>query len=655
MEEPSFKLDIGFLNRFSSAQPDWGPLGYFTYMRTYSRPRPNGENEQFWQTLERVVNGTFEIQRRHCAQLRLPWSYTKAQKSAQEMYTRMWDFKFLPPGRGLWAMGTDYLWHAGSACLNNCGFVSTKNIDTDFAGPFVWLMQMSMLGVGVGFDTLGAGKARVLTPSVNLDDVYVVEDSREGWCSALEHLLGAFDGQHRLGSFDLSQIRPIGVPIKGFGGFAPGPEPLRDLLDNVRAVLSHRNNGSLTSTDIVDIMNYIGASVVAGGVRRSSEIALGTYEDKDFLHLKDPQHLSNPALSRWASNNSIVIDNPYSANYEKISEGIQLSGEPGVFWIENARHYGRMCDPPGAHDVRVMGTNPCGEQSLESFELCNLVETFPSLHETEEDYLETLKYAYMYAKTVTLLPTQDERTNAVMMRNRRIGLSQTGIVEAIEQFGWRSYQTMCETAYEKVREWDDIYSGWLCVPKSIKVTTVKPSGTVSLLPGVTPGMHHSHAEFYIRRVRVSASSDLWRQMEEAGYPVEPCVNQPDMTMVISFPVMEEGFVRRKDEVSMWEQLELAAQLQNFWSDNQVSATVTFTRCSEGSDIARALEMYSGRLKSISFLPLEDHPYEQAPYEEISEGEFNRMSNAIQPVNLMITEKDRKLEQFCDGDSCEVPL
>ncbi len=647
-----FNLNDNFTSKFKGKQPEFGPLGYFTYKRTYARELPNGKTEEFWQTIKRVVEGCFLIQKHHCMENHIPWSERKAQKSAQEMFQRMWDFKFLPPGRGLWAMGTDFVFKKGSAALNNCGFVSTADLKTDFSGPFIWLMDMSMHGVGVGFDTAGAAADVALRRPRIASDKHVVEDSREGWVEACRRVLDAYVGKDSLPDhWDFTGIREAGTTIKGFGGIAPGAGPLMTLIESITKYLDSyvAAEAVIDSTAIVDLMNFIGAAVVSGGIRRSSEIALGQMNDTEFQDLKIPDE-NGIKYSRWASNNSLIAK--HGDDYSIPATRSALNGEPGYFWIENARQFGRMADPRNDKDYRVAGVNPCGEQSLEPYELCNLVETFPVKHDTLDDYLRTLKFAYLYAKSVTLLPTHDKRTNAVMLRNRRIGTSQSGIIDQINKIGHRAHMEWCNKGYEVINSWDRVYSEWLCVSQSIKKTTVKPSGTVSLLVGVNPGIHHPHARFHLRRIRVAKNSNLWKVMEKAGYPVEPDMNEPDYTMIVSFPVEEKFFSRKKEDVSMWEQFELAAQMQHYWSDNQVSITIT-VKPEEAKDLATALSMYETRLKSVSFLPIDGGSYKQAPYEEISEETYKELSSKLKKVRLDLHEEDtgKVIERFCDGDSC----
>ncbi len=647
-----FKLSDRFIAQYSGKQPDWGPLGYISFKRTYARPVPGegGRTEEYWETVRRVVEGCYTIQLNHCASLKLPWKPDKAQRSAQEMYRLMWAFKFLPPGRGLWMMGTDYIYERGSAALNNCAFVSTEEIDTDFAEPFCFLMDMSMLGVGVAFDTQGAGRVTIREPQKG-EYTHVVEDSKEGWADLIRVVLDSFVGRAKSPAhIDYGKIRPMGSTIHTFGGIAPGPGPLIECVNNIKKILSPRSGHLISSTDITDLMNVIGKCVVSGGVRRTAELALGSPTDTEYLQLKDPKlHGDKLTAWRWASNNSVSAIE--GMDYHEVGSQTAKNGEPGYFWQENARAYGRLKDPADYADAKVQGTNPCAEQSLESYEICNLVETFPSRHETLDEYKRTLKFAYLYAKTVTLIPTLNERTNAIMLRNRRIGLSQSGIVESFERHGRREHFRWCDEGYKYIRKLDKIYAGWLCVPESIKKTSVKPSGTVSLLPGVTPGIHYAHSEYYWRTIRIDKTSPLIEPIRRAGYRIEESV-YGDNTWVVYFPVKTVHYHRSKDDVSVWEQVENVAQMQYYWADNQVSATITF-KPEEAKDIPYILELYENRLKSVSFLPLRDHSYAQAPYQAITKETYELALAKIRGLDFQSINTDEAQDMYCDGDKCEL--
>ena len=662
LEDEEFRLDGRFLEQFAGRQPAWGPVGYVTYKRTYARTQergggtafrltPPGASEEWWQTLARVVEGTYQIQQRHCALHNLHWRPEKAQASAQTMFELMWSFKFLPPGRGLWMMGTEYIRTHGSAALNNCAFTSTKDIDVDFARPFTFLMDMSMLGVGVGFDTDGQGKITLSAP-VRSDEVHTIPDHREGWIEAVRRVLDAYVGRRSLPArFDYEAIRPAGSPIRGFGGVAAGPEPLRRLLEeDLPGVLDAAVGRPVPSQVLVDVANLIGRCVVAGNVRRSAEIAFGEPDDEEFLALKDPE-AAGEALSgwRWTSNNSVRAR--VGMDYRKLADQTAKNGEPGYLWLDNARAYGRMLDPPDHRDARAAGANPCVEQSLEDQELCCLVETFPAHHDGYADYERTLKWAYLYAKTVTLLPTHDPRANAVLLRNRRIGTSQSGIVQNFAKVGRREHFRWCDQGYRYLRKVDAIYSEWLAVPTSIKITSVKPSGTVSKLCGATSGIHYPPARFYVQRIRFPNNSPLLDELAAAGYPIEPD-HYNSTASVVEFPVEEQNFSKGADEVSMWEQLLNAVQMQRYWADNQVSCTVSFDP-DEASQIADALELLEDQLKGVSFLPRSDHGFVQAPWEPISQTEYHRRRAGLRPLAPVVGDTEAEPVPFCDGEACQL--
>src|SRR3990172_2044277 len=175
---------------------------------------------------------------------------------------------------------------------------------------------------------------------------------------------------------------------------------------------------------------------------------------------------------------------------------IMSNGEPGFLWLENSRKYKRIKNSEeGMWDLFALGTNPCSEVTLESGEFCNLVECFPAHHNSWEEFKNTLKFAYLWAKTVSLIPTHNLQTNAIIGRNSRLGISVSGVVQALQKFGTRTFFNLLDEGYNYLREIDTLYSRWLCVPQSIKLSTVKPSGSISLLAGATPGIHFPHAEF----------------------------------------------------------------------------------------------------------------------------------------------------------------
>ena len=653
-----FTLSENFINKFKRKKPPFGfnGLGELVYMRTYSRIKEDGKNERWWETVQRVVEGTYSMQKNWIESHQLGWNAWQAQKSAQDMYERIFTMKFLPPGRGLWAMGTPITEEKGLyAALNNCAFVSTKTLKEDYSKPFCFLMDASMLGVGVGFDTKGAGEIVVKGVDKDRDEqTYEIPDTREGWVESLKLLLESyFHGQASM-MFDYTKIRPAGEPIAGFGGVSSGHEPLKEVHEEIRKVLDKNSGEPITVTTIVDIMNLIGKCVVAGNVRRTAEIVFGEPDSEEYLDLKNYKVNPHRETYGWTSNNSIFAE--LGMDYTAAAKRIVDNGEPGFAWLDNMRKYSRMKNGGDNKDHRVAGGNPCLEQSLESYELCCLVETFPSNHDNFEDYARTLKYAYLYAKSVTLGKTHWSDTNRVMLRNRRIGCSVSGVAQFITNRGLGELKNWLNDGYDVIQEWDKMYSDWFAVPKSIKTTSVKPSGTVSLLAGATPGLHYPESRFYIRRIRLSKHSELLEPLEKAGYKIEPAFGSEDTTMVVEVPVDVGEGIRTAAELSIWEQFSLAAFLQRHWADNQVCCTVTFNPETEAEQIAPALNYYQYHLKGISLLPRHDYgAYQQMPYEAIEEKTYEEEVSKLGKLSFgVIKNEEADIDKFCNNDSCEIP-
>jgi len=653
-----FQLSENFINKYKRKRPPFGfnGLGELVYMRTYSRIKKNGKNERWWETIKRVVEGTYSMQKNHIESYQLGWNAWQAQASAQEMYDRMFNMKFLPPGRGLWAMGTSITEERGLyAALNNCAFVSTKTLKEDYSKPFCFLMDASMLGVGVGFDTKGEGEIMIKSLNSNREiETYVIPDTREGWVESLKLLLESyFHGTAEI-QFDYTKIRPLGEPIKGFGGVSSGHEPLAEIHEEIRKVLNRNVGEPITITTIVDIMNLIGKCVVAGNVRRTAEIVFGDPYNEEYLDLKNYKVNKHRETYGWTSNNSIYAE--LGMDYNEVCKRINSNGEPGLAWLENMRDYSRMKNGKDNKDHRVAGGNPCLEQSLESYELCCLVETFPNNHDNLEDFKRTLKYAYLYAKTVTLGKTHWSDTNRVMLRNRRIGCSVSGVAQFITKHGMEELRKWLEKGYDIIQEWDCMYSDWFAIPKSIKTTSVKPSGTVSLLVGATPGMHYPESRFYIRRIRLSSQSELIGPLKKAGYKIEPAFGSEDSTMVVEVPVDAGEGIRTAAELSIWEQFSLAAFLQRHWADNQVSCTATFDPETEANELPHVLNYFQYKLKGISLLPRKNGgAYKQMPYEAINEKEYNKQIKKLGFLSFVGIEGEQaEVDKFCNNDVCDIP-
>ena len=848
-------LHSDFVDPFRTRRVPWGPIGEAVYLRTYSQTMEDGRRERWTDTTRRVAEGHFSLLRRRVMQIGGYWSVEKSQTMMAESYKRNWQLKWTPPGRGLQFIGTEALEIKGGGVANSCGFFSTGKLASGLAAPFVRMMDFLMLGVGIGFDDRGVGSVVLRAPKHG--GTFVVEDSREGWVSALKAVYDAFDPLTDMALpliFDYSKVRPMGAPLKAFGGTASGPGPLMRMINDTIALLRRGVGQKITAATIGDCMNFIGACVVAGGIRRSSQIFLGS-QTPEFMGLKDQVELdewktaqrerawkitewrvleaarvitmegqakcdtdssefmssyyalqnlekrqrellaadptwaalatniaAHPMTThRWAANNSIFAH--VGMDYSAIAERIAHNGEPGLLWLDDViRPYGRLNDKITWADRDVMGANPCqpawatiltphgiktfadidvgsvvwsgkqwtkvtrkiatgvkrvygyhtvagvfygtedhrvvsggvkvavkdarvidkafteqeviigtaervshevlsrvsmgdmpvfditvdadehtywtggllvsncSEQPLFDLELCCLSELFISRHDDLEDWLETIKYAFLYAKAVTLAEIHDKDVNEVMMKNRRIGLSITGVAELYERLGAAELIRWLDAGYAEVERLDRLYSGWLKVPMSIKRTSVKPSGSVSTLPGVQGGIRFPEALHYMRLVRFAESDTMWRRYQTAGYRVEEDVAAKN-TYVVYFPVEERGFKRTIKDVSLREQVALGRLVQRHWSDNMVSATY-MVKDHEKSQIKAVLEENEGHFKSMSFLPIQDHGrYPQMPFTSCSREQYESARRATSAVRCVDTDGSIDEQKYCDGDLC----
>jgi len=672
----SFQLSNDFVAGYRDKKAPFGyrdaagnSVGEITFLRTYSRLKEDGTKETWVDVCERVINGMYSIQKDHCKSQRLPWNDAKAQASAKDGFDRLFNLKWTPPGRGLWVMGTDIVnKQRNSAALQNCAFVSTNEMTKQNPGkPFGFLMEASMLGVGVGFDDKGADKDFIIQePDIKDGQSYDIPDTREGWVESTVLLINQYLKQgHPTMAFGYDQIRKYGEPIKTFGGTAAGPEPLMKLHAKIREIFAGRGGEKVTRKDIADIGNLIGVCVVSGNVRRSAELLIGRIDDQDFLDLKNAERFpernsydpANPGWG-WMSNNSVEV--AVGTDFDPIIDGIVRNGEPGVIWMDVSRKYGRLADPVNNKDHRIAGYNPCAEQSLESYECCTLVETYLNRHENLEDFKRTLKFAYLYAKTVTLLPTHWEETNAIMQRNRRIGTSISGVANFADNKGLPVLRDWMDEGYKIIKAYDNTYSEWLGIRESIKMTTVKPSGTVSILAGESPGVHWTvGGEYFYRAIRFSNNDPMLPLFTLANYRIEPASESPDTTSVVFFPIKSDAKRSEKD-VSIFEKMSLAATAQRYWSDNSVSVTVSFDVEKESEHVGTVLHMYDGQLKTVSFLPQGNFTYPQMPYTQITAEEYkNEGEMKLFPIDFSGVyagmAADAIGEAYCTTDACEIKL
>lgn len=602
-----------------AVETPWSTLGYLSYKRTYARrlreADVNSPTEEFPDTVKRVVDA---------CRTQLNVGFTDAEE--QRLTSYLLQLKGSVAGRFWWQLGTKTVDSLGLSSLQNCAFTV---IDHPIR-PFTWAMDLLMLGSGVGYniqkkniDKLPPVNEHFTTPtrSDTNDADFIVPDSREGWVKLLGKTLKAAFLSDNAATFSYStkMIRGKGAPIKGFGGTASGPEDLCQGIERIGAVLERRRGKKIRPVDALDIMNIIGAVVVAGNVRRSAQIAIGDADDVEYL-LAKRWDLGNIPSWRAMSNNSVVCDDINDV-HEFFWDGYEGKGEPyGLINLKLSRKVGRLGETEYP-DPDVQGYNPCAEQSLANFETCCLAEVFLPNVTSKDEFIDLCKMLYRINKHSLMLPCHLKETEAIVHKNMRMGIGLTGVLQSSEeQIGW------LDEAYKALRAYDVEYSTKIGVSPSVKLTTIKPSGTLSLLPGVTPGIHPGYAQYMIRRIRISSNHPLVDTCRKHGYPVEYQRNfdgsDDHSTVVVSFPFSyPEGTKLAKDMTAI-DQLEQVKRMQSLWSDNSVSCTVYY-RKEELPEIKKYLKKhYKNSHKSLSFLLHSDHGFQQAPYESISKEAYD---------------------------------
>lgn len=1017
-----FVLPVAVKDELLSLEPQfgYGQFGEVVFYRTYSRIKADGRMETWNDVVIRCVEGIFSIRKDWYIKNSIAWDEDFWNTYARGFALSMFHMHWLPPGRGLWAMGTDFIYERGSMALNNCGFTV---VGEDIGDACHWIMDALMSGVGAGYEPTRNDDFEAHYPIGEYN--FTIEDSREGWCDSVKAAIDCYcKSNQRRPVFDYNKIRPAGLSIRGFGGVSSGPEPLVKLHGRIERFFEMYLEEDWYDTILLkaDIVNSIGACVIAGNVRRSAEICLGSIHDQVFLDLKNYEKYPYRAEWGWMSNNSAIMDcNEDYARLGEIANRVINNGEPGIFNRQNVK-YGRLgkfkdtakvdkatgqnpcskaslllitksglrrlgdlgigdeiwsergwtkilnkwsngikevyryhttvghidltedhkvvsdgmkfpigitdtidrlsgpsfdkmdlcpfdimdglvqgdgtkrdkhillcigkndqdyftseishligkrvykdpkssnemyhvehrhsfmvrtydrtiperylCGDPKkvagflrgvfsangsfvgglritlkstslsvivsvckmlsslgissyyttnketviehwngeytsrmSHDLniarkedvwyfmRIIGflqeykndkvnkmltskicngvnsgrdkqtykiieeeylgeeevfditvdnsTNTfwgdgfnisnCGEQPLEDRELCTLVETFPTRCKDTNEWLKACEYATVYASTVTLLPTHRSDTNAVMLRNRRIGVGLVDFSGWKHTLGLNKVIRNLREGYNRVRNVNHWCQSEAGVPDSIRVTTVKPGGSVPKIAGRTAGCGHPNFHNTLRRMRIAMDSPMVPLLIEANVPYEVDVAS-DRTYVFEFPILQ-GPAKPASEVSMWEQIANVVTLQREWSDNAVSNTITFIpewetalidqpisnidfkqfegkqvklvpkpdQCvdikvrnehHEEGDIEHALAAHAFSIKSLSLLPASNRGcYPQMPEEGISPEEYNDRVSKIGKIDWSrLRHSVAEPERYCTGDACEL--
>jgi len=610
----------------------WSTVGYLTYKRTYARKLneqdADGPTEEFNDTVDRII---------YACDTQLNCGFNDDENYRLKKY--LLGLKGSVAGRFWWQLGTKTVDDLGLASLQNCAATVVDHP----VKPFVWAMDMLMLGSGVGYniqrqyvDNLPTVFTNFKKPTRqdNADADFILPDSREGWVSLLGRTLKAafLSEGKRTFTYSTQLIRSKGAPIKRFGGTASGPEDLVWGINKIAEILESRAGMKLRPIDCLDIMNIIGAIVVAGNVRRSAQIAIGDYDDIEFLKAK---RWDLGAIPSWRamSNNSVVCSDTTMLPQE-FWDGYEGKGEPyGLINIALSRAVGRLGETQYP-DPNVVSYNPCAEQSLAAYETCCLAEVFLPNVSSLEEFKDISTLLYRINKHSLALSCHQRETERIVHENMRMGIGVTGVLQSTdEQKSWLG------DVYTHLRSFDDKYSAKVGLNRSIKLTTVKPSGTLSLLPGVTPGCHPAYARYMIRRIRIASNHKLVQICRDNGYHIEFQQNfdgtEDRSTVVVSFPFRHPDHAVLAKDITAIDQLNTVRWLQKEWSDNSVSCTIYY-KLEELPLIKQYLaENYQNNHKTLSFLLHSEHGFKQAPLEEITKEQYEDMmfrTNTIDSID-----------------------
>ena len=679
-------LSQEFLSPYKHSPNPMDQLGAFVYTRTYSRFLPRlGRREFWWETVCRAVEYNCSL---------APTSREEAEK----LYDNIYHMRQFLSGRTLWVGGTPVADQYPMANYN-CAFTVIDNFSA-----YHDLFYLLMVGSGVGVRVLKSDAEKLPPVRTDLEILHksyaplaprdrleytdltfsrdtatlAIGDSKEGWAQALTHYFDIitnreYRGLHRLVVI-YDSIRPKGERLKTFGGTASGFGSMMAMIDKIHKVIAAAGSRSgcqwvsLKPIDLLDIANIIGENVVSGGVRRTSEIGLIDADDETCIQAKSQLYrqvngrweIDKSIAHRQMSNNSIFYrEKPTREKLHWHLQQMRYSGEPG--WINEIAGTKRR--------PNFNGCNPCGEILLDSHGLCNLT-TLNVMGFVSEDgkldrkaLLEAQRLSARAGYRMTCRQLEMFSWNTVQQRDRLLGCSLTGWQDMVNATGMTRdeqiglLEELRETAHKAAKDIALRLGG--NVP--LLVTTIKPEGTLSLLPTVSSGVHYSHSPYYIRRIRITAADPLCRVCEDLGYPVLPEVGQDPQdptTKVVEFPVQAPSG-RVKADVSAIEQLENYKMFMEHYVDHNCSITV-HVRDNEWDEVEQWVWDNWDDVVALSFLSYDDSFYELMPYEAIDEAEYERRRAAMKPFNpSLLSRYEREETELdlgdpeCAGGACPI--
>jgi ribonucleoside-diphosphate reductase alpha chain len=635
------------------------PLGEFVYYRTYAKWIPEEQRRETWiETVDRYVN----FMKKNLGKKLKDSEYKEVREAILKQ-------EAMPSMRLLQFAGDAA--DRTNVCAYNCSYIApTKWQD------FAEIMYISMCGTGCGWSAESQNiqqLSQIKFQTGKKLPVYIIPDSKEGWCDALTLGLTTWaDGMDV--EFDYSQLRPAGARLKTMGGKSSGPEPLKNLLDFTKRKLLNRQGRRLENIDAHDIMCMIGQIVVSGGVRRSAMISLSDLDDEKIRDAKKGQFYLTEGQRSLANNSAVYLQKPTEEEF--LDEWIALkksgSGERGIFnrgglvtttparrlkvWKEDG-----LFDGKNLTGKRLIGTNPCGEIILQSKQFCNLTNVIAREHDTEGTLLKKTRIATIigtYQASLTRFEYLSKEWKENCERERLLGIGLAG--------QWDCEIVRSPKVLEKIRDEsikiNKIFAKRFGIAESTSITCVKPDGNSSQTFNFSSGMHPRYSPYYIRRVRIAATDSLFKMLRDQGVPYHPEVGQAKETantFVFEFPVKSpKGSIFRNDQTAI-QQLEHWKMVKIHFTEHNPSVTISV---GDGEWILVAEWLYRNweMIGGLSFLPRDNHVYKLAPYEEIDEKRYNQMIKVLELIDYskIITyektdETEAKKELACVGGMCEI--
>ena len=623
------------------------PTDYQTFIATSRYARwleEEGRRETWGETVGRYMTNIVS-----------PWLTPTHQ---EEISSAILSLEVMPSMRSLMTAGKSSA--RDNTCMYNCSY-----LPVDDPKAFDEAMFILLCGTGVGFSV----ERQFITklpevPSLfESDTTIVIKDSKEGWAKGLRQVL-ALLWAGEIPKWDVSKVRPAGARLKTFGGRASGPAPLVDLFNFSVSTFKAAQGRKLSSIECHDLMCKIGEVVVVGGVRRSAMISLSNLSDDRMRHAKSGNWWELNGQRALANNSVSYTEKPDSMSFmrEWVSLMESGSGERGVFNREASK---KQAAKNGRRDAEYeFGTNPCSEIILRPNQFCNLTEVVIRANDSIDDLTRKVRLATILGtiqSTYTHFPYLRKMWTDNTSEERLLGVSLTGIMDnplmTLKNAGLdKTLQHLKEVAVETNKEWAE----QLGIPVSTAITCVKPSGTVSQVVDSASGIHARHSPYYIRTVRGDNKDPLTQFMMDQGIPNEPDVMKPDATTVFSFPMRSPmGAVHTADTTAL-EQLEMWLMYQRHWCEHKPSVTIN-VKSEEWFAVGAFVYEHFDEMSGVSFLPFNEHTYQQAPYQECVATDYHilldQMPRSIDWNKLSEYEQEDNTSGMqtmaCTGDVCEM--